>query len=488
MNVKKVIENCLVLGKGTDTSFLEAEISAISTDTRDVQSGTLFVCIKGLSFDSHDKVEEIVAQGAIAVIVERKPENEDLPYILVKSTQKALAQVTNVFYDNPSEKLKLIGVTGTNGKTTTTHLIHAIVETCGKKAGMIGTMYNQIHEQKIPTSNTTPDSLTLQKLFAEMNEEGVAVCGMEVSSHGLQLGRTWGIDFDVAVFTNLTQDHLDFHPTVEDYFLAKSLLFTKLGNSYHSAAPKMAVINCDDLHGEKLIPLVTANVLTYGCKGKGDIQATDIQITPKGTKFTLKVFEAEYSLTTALIGDFNVYNILAAATACYALGFDMHQIIAAIEEVKGVKGRFEVIPSKKGVTAIVDYAHTPDALENVLHTVQKFVKGKIICVVGCGGDRDRKKRPIMADISIANADISVFTSDNPRTEDPQQILNDMTSHLVPDSYILEIDRAKAIHQALDIAEEHDVVVVAGKGHENYQIIGKEKTHFDDGEVLMNYRK
>lgn len=487
MKVKELIKNCLVVEEISEASFLENEVTAISNDTREVQAGTLFVCIKGASFDSHDKVEEIIAKGAAAVIVERKPKNEQLPYILVKDTQKALAQIGNSFYKDPSEKLKLVGITGTNGKTTTTHLIHSIVEFCGQKAGIIGTMYNQIHEQKIPTVNTTPDNLTLQKLFAEMNEEEVAVCGMEVSSHGLQLGRTWGIDFDVAVFTNLTQDHLDFHPTMDDYFLAKSLLFTKLGNMYPTR-PKTAIINYDDPYGEKLMPLVTANVLSYGCKGKGDIQATNIQITPRGTSFTLQVFDKEYPLTTALIGDFNVYNILAAAASCYALGFAMDSIIEALESVKGVKGRFEVIPSKAGVTAIVDYAHTPDALANVLQTVKKFVKGKTICVVGCGGDRDRKKRPIMADIAMDNADISVFTSDNPRTEDPEQILKDMTDHLKGDSFIVEIDREKAIHQALAIAEEEDVIVVAGKGHENYQIIGKEKIHFDDGEVLMNYSK
>ena len=486
MNVKTLIENSLVLNDLTTASFLEAAVSSISTDTREVQTGTLFVCIKGLNFDSHDKVDEIIASGAVAVVVERRPENPEIPYILVRNTQKALAQISNAFYGTPSEKLKIVGVTGTNGKTTTTHLIHSIVEACQQKAGMIGTMYNQIHDKKIPTANTTPDSLTLQRLFTEMNEADVSVCAMEVSSHGLQIGRTWGVDFDVAVFTNLTQDHLDFHPTMEDYFLAKSLLFSKLGNTYHSEKPKTAIINIDDPYGEKLVDLTTANVITYGCHGTGEIQAKNIEITPAGTKFTLQLFDQSFTVTTALIGDFNVYNILAAVASCYALGFDMELILAAIAEVKGVKGRFEVIPSKAGVTAIVDYAHTPDALENVLQTVKKFVKGKIICVVGCGGDRDSKKRPLMANIAMANADLSVFTSDNPRTEDPEQILHDMTDHLTGDRFEVEIDRYLAIHRALDLASEQDVVVVAGKGHEDYQIIGREKVHFDDGEVLQEY--
>lgn len=483
MQLKEILENCLII-EISDKNILNLTIKSLSQNTQHVGENSLFICNKGYSFDSHDYVNEVVHDGALAVVVERIPDGIDVPYILVKDTQKAMAQIATTFLNHPSSQLKMIGVTGTNGKTTITHIIDYLIETCDDKSGVIGTMYNKIDQEIVPTVNTTPDSLTLQSILHEMHQADVDVCTMEVSSHGLQLGRSWGVDFDVAVFTNLTQDHLDFHKTMDDYFLAKSLLFSQLGNSYNSSKNKIAVINYDDPYGRKLIPLTAANVLTYGCKGFADVQAKDIKITPAGMTFTLKVFKEEWSVSTKLIGGFNVYNLLAAVTAVYSLGYPLEKIVKAIGGIEGVKGRFEVIPSKKGVTAIVDYAHTPDGLKNVLETANQFAENKVFCVVGSGGDRDKAKRPIMADIALEHADVAIFTSDNPRTEDPDEILKDMVSHLDQDSFILEVDRKKAIYRAVKLADEGDIILVAGKGHENYQIIGKTKHHFDDAEILQ----
>lgn len=483
MKLRDAIKNCFILNEPSSDTILQKDISTIVQDTRKVEKDCLFICIQGETFDGHDFVEEVIEAGAVAVVVEKIPENNTIPYILVKDTKKAMAQIASTFYDHPSQKLKIVGVTGTNGKTTITHLIDQIVEYCGDKSGLIGTMYNKVNKTILPTVNTTPDSMTIQRLYTDMIQQEVAVCSIEVSSHSLYLGRVWGTDFDIAVFTNLTQDHLDFHGSMDDYFLAKSLLFSQLGNTYGGNNKKTAIINCDDEHGEKLISLTAANVLTYGCKGTGEIQAKDISISPEGTTFTLKVLDKEFLVQTALIGDFNVYNLLAAVSACYAAGYPLEKILEAITALKGVKGRFELVPSKKDVTAIIDYAHTPDGLKNVLETIQKFSANKIYCVVGCGGDRDKTKRPIMADVAMKYADVSIFTSDNPRTENPEMILRDMTGHLEQDSYYMEVDRRKAIEKATKLAAPGDIILVAGKGHEDYQIIGKEKHHFDDAEVL-----
>lgn len=492
MKLRDVIKNCFVLNELSSYNILQKNISTIVQDTRKVEKDCLFICIQGETFDGHDFVREVVEAGALAVVVEKIPENKNIPYILVKDTRKAMAQIASTFYGHPSQKMNIIGVTGTNGKTTITHLIDQIVEYCGEKSGIIGTMYNKVGKDIFPTVNTTPDSMTLQKLFHDMKNQEVAVCSVEVSSHSLYLGRVWGTDFDIAVFTNLTQDHLDFHGTMENYFFAKSLLFSQLGNTYGENDKKTAVINIDDEYGVKLIPVTAANVLTYGCKGQGEIQAKDVSVSSAGTTFTLKVLEEEFLIQTTLIGDFNVYNLLAAISASYVAGYPLEKIIEAVALLKGVKGRFELVPSKKGVTAIVDYAHTPDGLKNVLETIHKFSTNKIYCVVGCGGDRDKTKRPIMADMAMKYADVSMFTSDNPRTEDPEAILQDMTGHLEKGSYYLESDRRAAIERVTNLAEPGDIILVAGKGHEDYQIIGKEKHHFDDAEVLaesaMKFKK
>ena len=346
-------------------------------------------------------------------------------------------------------------------------------------------MYNKVNQEVIPTVNTTPDSITLQNLLSQMAVKEVDVAALEVSSHGLSLGRAWGVDFDVAAFTNLTQDHLDFHHTMEEYFYTKSLLFSQLGNTY-SDKKKLAVINRDDTYGNRLVHMTSANVLTYGCQGKGDIQGSDIVITSTGTQFKLRYQGEDYAIQTQLVGLFNVYNLLAVIGISIGLGYNLEEVIKIIPLIEPTSGRFQLVDNAKKVAAVVDYAHTPDGLENVLETSQDITDKHIYCVVGCGGDRDKTKRPIMADIAVKYADTAIFTSDNPRTEEPEAILQDMVAHLEVTNYLVEVDRKKAIELALDMAEEGDLVLVAGKGHETYQIIGEEKSHFDDREIISQY--
>ncbi|MGX6961414.1 UDP-N-acetylmuramoyl-L-alanyl-D-glutamate--2,6-diaminopimelate ligase [Vagococcus xieshaowenii] len=485
MKLTQLIEYLVIHETSLTEKQMTEDISFITQDTRKVLKNSLFIAIKGATFDGHSMIEQAVEKGAKAVIVEQVPTNVNLPYILVADTKKAMAQLANAYYGNPSETIKVVGVTGTNGKTTITHLIDQLASSIDKRTGVIGTMYNKVVNKIIPTANTTPDSITLQQLFNEMNEENVDVCAMEVSSHGLIHGRTWGVDFDIAVFTNFTQDHLDFHETMEKYFYAKSLLFSQLGNGY-DAKRKLAVINIDSPHGRELMTCTAQNILTYGCSDNANLQAQHITVTSKGTRFDLVYNGTCYPVTTSLIGDFNVYNILAAVGACIGLEYPLEEVIMAITTLKPVKGRFELVDNCKEAVAIVDYAHTPDGLENILQTAQKIATKKIYCVIGCGGDRDKVKRPLMANISLKYADMSIFTSDNPRTEDPIDILNDMCGHLTSDKFIQLVDRQEAIEYALAQAEPGDLVIVAGKGHENYQIMGKEKVYFDDCEMIKGF--
>lgn len=465
------------------TGIEDLLISSIEQDTRKVTEGTCFVCIKGACVDGHDLVQAAIDNGAVMIISER-PLISSVPVAIVSSTKKALAQLSSLFYQEPSRKIKMIGVTGTNGKTTITHLIAAILSNLQSETGIIGTMYAKYRNTIVPTINTTPDALTLQKILAEMNDNQIENCAMEVSSHALVQGRVWGVDFNTAVFTNLSQDHLEYHHTMDEYFYAKSLLFSQLGNTYDEN--KKAVINIDDPYGEKLLQLTAQNVLTYGCSEKAMMRAVNIDVTSTGTTFDLCFAGNTYPVSMKMIGDFNVYNALASIAACYCQGYAVEKIVPELSKITGVKGRFELVPNHKNITVIVDYAHTPDGLLNVLETAQKFARGKIFCVVGCGGDRDPSKRSVMADIAVAHADVSIFTSDNPRTEDPEMILDEMTEHLAKDQYQRHVDRKEAIHEALSQACESDVVLIAGKGHENYQIIGTTKHHFDDVEIVQEY--
>ncbi|MBU8907115.1 UDP-N-acetylmuramoyl-L-alanyl-D-glutamate--2,6-diaminopimelate ligase [Desertibacillus haloalkaliphilus] len=455
-------------------------ITSIEMDSREVTEGSLFICIDGYTVDGHDFVSQAVDAGAVAVLAERAVETS-VPVILVKDTKRSMAIIANVFFDHPTKKLNLIGVTGTNGKTTITHLIEKIFSDAGQRTGLIGTMYTKIGEETTEAVNTTPESLPLQKTFRQMVDKNVDTAVMEVSSHALHLGRVRGCDFNVAIFTNLSPDHLDYHGTMEAYLHAKGLLFAQLGNTFGDQK-KIAVLNQDDPASKELEKMTAAHVISYGFDTKSDVMATDIKMTANGTRFTISAFSESVQVQLKLIGTFSVYNVLAATAAGLASGIRLSQIKASLEEVEGVAGRFEVVDAGQSYTVIVDYAHTADSLENVLSTVKEFAKGRVYVVVGCGGDRDRSKRPKMAEIAVDLADVAIFTSDNPRTEDPKAILADMEAGVTGRNYLVEMDRKKAIEYATREARKDDVVVIAGKGHETYQIVGTQSYDFDDREV------
>ncbi len=457
------------------------DITSIEMDSREVKPGALFICIDGYTVDGHSFAQMAVEKGAVAILAE-KPVDVEVPVVRVKSTKRAMAVLADAFYNQPTQKMHLIGVTGTNGKTTITHLIEHIFKSQHKKTGLIGTIEIRIGDTSYDVKNTTPESLTLQKTFNQMVEENVEVAMMEVSSHALDLGRVHGCDFDVAVFSNLTQDHLDYHHTMEDYRRAKGLLFAQLGNAYNHTRPKFAVLNVDDVATEEYIKNTAATVITYGIDRESDIRATNIQITNSGTTFDLTTPTETVSVEMKLIGKFSVYNVLAATAACLVSGLPLSVIVEEIKVLEGVSGRFEVVDAQQDFTVIVDYAHTPDSLENVLKTVKEFAKRNIYVIVGCGGDRDRTKRPIMARIAAEYSTQAILTSDNPRSEDPLAILKDMEEGLDTDNYVTIADRAEAIRYAVETAHADDVIVIAGKGHETYQIIGKKVFDFDDREV------
>lgn len=457
------------------------EITTIEADSRKVKNGSLFVCIKGFTVDSHNFAKQAAAQGAAAIIAER-PVDVDVPVVLVKDTVRSLAVLADYFYGQPTQNLHLIGITGTNGKTTTSHIIDEIMRAHGHKTGLIGTINMKIGDQTFEVKNTTPDALTLQMSFKKMIEEDVSSAVMEVSSHALHLGRVHGCDYDVAVFTNLTQDHLDYHNTMEEYKHAKGLLFAQLGNSYYHKRPKYAVLNHDDVASEDYMKSTAATVITYGIDTESDIMAKDIKMTSGGTTFTLVTPYESAEVTMKLIGKFNVYNVLAATATALVSGVSLQTILHVLAEMKGVPGRFEVVDGGQQFTVIVDYAHTPDSLENVLMTTKQFAKGDVYCIVGCGGDRDKTKRPLMANVASQYATYAIYTSDNPRSEEPKAILDDMIAEMKNDNYEVIVDRKEAIFTAVSKVKENDIIVIAGKGHETYQIIGTDVYDFDDREV------
>lgn len=480
MKVSKLI-NSLKFKQVQPAVTTDFEVTMLTQDTREIQPGAMFIAVAGYHVDGHTLVKQAVKKGA-KIIVAQKKIDVTVPVIYVQNTERAMAILADVFYEAPSQKIHMIGVTGTNGKTTVTHLIDQIYRDQDQATGLMGTMYRRINDQTFPTANTTPDAITTQKTLAQIRDAGVKTVSMEVSSIALVLGRVWGIDYDVAVFTNLTRDHLDFHKTMANYTQAKSMLFAQLGNKYNlDGTTKVAVLNTDDPVGREFEQFTAAHVLTYGLNADAMIRAQNIEIYSHGTEFDLSVFGQLTHITTKLIGQFNVYNLLAAFAAAYAGGLPEAQIIASLEKVTGVKGRFQSIPSHTGVRVIVDYSHTPDSLLNALKTIQTFAKKDIYCVIGCGGDRDNGKRPKMAKIAVDYSTKPIFTSDNPRTEDPQEILNDMLAGVPNATPQVYVDRREAINKAVDSAKSGDVILIAGKGHEDYQIIGQTKHHFDDCE-------
>ncbi len=446
----------------------EIEITSVESSSLTVKEGSAFVCIKGYETDGHRYAKNAAEKGA-AVIIAQDDVDVDCPVVKVKDTRRTLAVLCASFYKNPSREFKLVGITGTNGKTTTTFLIKQILEKAGQKVGLIGTNQIMIGEEIYPAARTTPDSFELQGLFRKMADSKVDTVVMEVSSHALYLDRVYGCDFDVGVFTNLTQDHLDFHKTMENYRDAKAILFNIC---------KKGVINVDDENGAFMAENAKCEVLTYGADKDADIKAENIKLEQKGVSFTCE--NKEYSL--AIPGKFSVYNALSAVGALKALGIDEEIIREGLKEAKGVRGRAEVVHVSADFTVLVDYAHTPDGIENILKTAKGFAKGRVVILFGCGGDRDNTKRPIMGKIASSLADFCIVTSDNPRTEKPMDIINEILPGITGEHIVIE-NRREAIEYAVKNAKKDDVIILAGKGHEDYQIIGKEKTHFDEVEIL-----
>jgi len=462
---------------------LNVNIKSIHHDSRRVEEGALFICIEGYESDGHHYIHNAILQGAVAIIVtkEVKIEDPDILVIRVQDARETLAHLAIRYYNRPTRQFGLIGVTGTNGKTSTVNLIERILRYSHKKTGLIGTIENKIDDMVIPTEHTTPDALELQQLFAKMVEANVNDVVMEVSSHALDLKRVWGAEFDIAVFTNLTLDHLDYHKTMEAYRDAKLKLFVMADD---------AVINIDDPVGLYIIENATSErVLTYSCKNpEADLYAGDIHIDIEGTHFLLNHEGMVYKVDIQTPGRFSVYNALAAIGATLLRGVEIEKIVEALAKNSIVEGRFEVIESKAGYYAIVDYAHAPDGLENVLKTIREFAKGRVITVFGCGGDRDRSKRPIMGKIAASYSDYTIITSDNPRTENPQIIMDEVEAGVKPlnKPYVRIENRVDAIKHGLDGAHKDDIILVAGKGHEDYQIIGKTKIHMDDKEIIRSH--
>jgi len=465
-------------------------IEALAHDSRVVIPGTLFVCISGFKTDGHNHIMQAYAQGAVAVIVEKPIENipQGLTVITVADTRAAIKAITPHFFDYPSRKLRMIGVTGTNGKTTTTYLLKSILQEAGYQVGVIGTIQNSIGDRIVPSKNTTPDVIDLQILLAEMVANHIDYVVMEVSSHALALERVTGCEFDVGIFTNMTRDHLDFHMTFENYLAAKARLFQSLSGEDNRKPKKTAVINVDDEASTAILGNTACTTLTYGIHAAANLKAehTDIQAT--GAKFDIVGSFGSMHLTLNITGFFNVYNVLSAVGAALAEGIDPTVIKNALEKFQSVPGRFELVNAGQSFSVIVDYAHTPDGLENILQTAQKIAKERIIVVFGCGGDRDRTKRPIMGKLAATYGDIVIATSDNPRSEDPDVILaeieNGIKDGLGAEKLYEKIsDRRQAIARALHLATKDDIVIIAGKGHEDYQILKDKTISFDDKEVV-----
>jgi len=471
----------------------DREIGHVCYDSRQVEEGSLFVAVPGYKTDGHKFIGQALSRGAAAIVIENsRYKSPDYSWLQVPNARKALADLSDAVYGFPGSRLNIIGVTGTNGKTTTTNLITSILEEAGHKPGLIGTIYNRISREIIPVRHTTPEAPDLHRLLLTFLEKGANYAVMEVSSHALELSRVRGMEFDVAVFTNLTQDHLDFHRTMEEYLAAKGKLFGGLGVKPVKQRRKFAIINCDDPHARELMEMTSAPVITYGVKTTADVRAENIEITAKGARFVLKYTDRAIPVKIKLTGLFNVYNALAAIAVGLVEGIKAETIIGALERISGISGRFEIVEEGQEFTVIVDYSHTPDSLENCLKTAKEFAEGRIITVFGCGGDRDKTKRPLMGEVAGRLSDLCIVTSDNPRSEDPQDIINEIIPGLVKSAQINRffeiIDRREAIFRAVGEAGPKDVVIIAGKGHEDYQIIGSQVIPFDDREVAREALK
>lgn len=492
----KLVELIEGIDKKTIFGETDLEITGISDNTYKLKEGFLFVCIKGYKIDGHSFLFEAIEKKAKAAIIEIHS-NIDIEFFKTKLTlievtnsRKVLSSIANKFFKEPSCKLKVIGITGTNGKTTTTFMVDTILKKAGFKTGVISTILYRIGTKNKKSHHTTPQALELQELLEEMVEEKVDVCTMEVSSHALALNRVDDVNFDIACFMNLTQDHLDFHQDFLNYREAKSKLFNLLTKQKKNTS-KWAIINIDDPNSSYLIKNISSPILTFGIEKEADIKAYDIHINIDSFSFKIKSKEGEKKIELGLIGKFNIYNTLAAIAITKALGLDMDTIIEGLKAFSPVLGRFEKIDCQQDFSVIIDYAHTPDALENLLTTVKNLTSGKVITVFGCGGERDRGKRPLMGEIASRLSDYVIITNDNPRNEDPLRIIIDIEigmNKYWKNNYRKIIDRFQAIETALNMANKNDTVVIAGKGHEDYQILGEKVIHFSDQEVVREILK
>ncbi|MBR5486723.1 MAG: UDP-N-acetylmuramoyl-L-alanyl-D-glutamate--2,6-diaminopimelate ligase [Phascolarctobacterium sp.] len=465
-------------------------ITDVTADSRVVENGSLFICLKGATVDGHKFLKMAAEKGAVAALVEDVP--EEIPVgvtlLVVPDTRKAMEAVVPFFFDYPGKNMRMLGITGTNGKTTTTNIIRTVLRKAGYKVGLIGTINIMIEDEAVEAHNTTPDVVDLQKALFAMKNAGCDYVVMEVSSHALVLNRVAGCEYDCAVLSNITQDHLDFHKTLENYRDAKSLLFEGLANG--EKENKNAVFNMDDASSEIIKARTKVNCLTYGKEHTNDIYPISFNVQAKEMQLKLATPVGEMELNLKITGEFNVYNVMSAVACLLAEKVDKEIICEVLNGFDGVPGRFQLVEAGQPYTVIVDYAHTPDGLDNVLKTARSITKGKLWAIFGCGGDRDNKKRPIMGGIALELADKVVVTSDNPRTEDPEAIIDEIFTALqeVPaGKEVFRIsDRREAIEYVLANAEADDVVMIAGKGHENYQILKDRTIHFDDREVVLEY--
>jgi UDP-N-acetylmuramoyl-L-alanyl-D-glutamate--2,6-diaminopimelate ligase len=458
-------------------------VESIAYDSRRVQRNGLFVAMRGEKSDGHEFIDQAIEKGASVIVAERNGKHARASTVLVEDTRPILADLSATFYGFPVRKLKMAAVTGTNGKTTTTFLIKHICENAGVRCGLIGTVRYEIADRVLPATRTTPESLDVQELLAQMVNAGCRAAAMEVSSHALAQERTRGLEWDVAVFTNLTQDHLDFHGTMEKYFAAKASLFTQLAKQ-EKKRKAAAIVNIDDRYGEQLLRKIDKKIpiTTYGMGARADFRASNYRMEFGGTSYQLDARGKSYLVRVPLIGRFNVANSMAALAAANALGVGLREAVLSLSKSPQVPGRLEMVPAKRQFQVFVDYAHTPDALLNVLKTLRELEPRRLIAVFGCGGDRDKQKRPLMAEVVDRNADFAIITSDNPRKEDPAAIIDEVEKGFRSDHYEKIVDRAEAIARAIEMAQPRDIVLIAGKGHENYQEFADHTVPFDDVQV------
>ncbi|OUN57716.1 UDP-N-acetylmuramoyl-L-alanyl-D-glutamate--2,6-diaminopimelate ligase [Clostridium perfringens] len=472
--------------KGLDYEVIkgneESKVQNIRYDNRKIEQGDAFVCVKGFKVDGHSFIGDAIKKGAKTLIVQEDVSvQEDITIIKVRDTRKALAIMSSNYFGNPKDKLKIIGITGTNGKTTSAFIIKSILEKAGFMTGLIGTIANYIGNKKVDAVRTTPESYELHELFKNMVDAGVEYCVMEVSSHSLELDRVYGVQFEEGIFTNLTRDHLDFHKTFENYYNAKFKLFER---SNHS------IINLDDPYGANIVKDIEerglkTKVSTFSIEKESDFKAFEIKSHSNGSEFKVNLESIE-EFSINIPGEYNIYNSLGCIICAYNLNIPMDKIKEGLSDVV-IPGRCELVAKEKNLpySIIIDYAHTPDGLENILSTVKAFTKNRMISVFGCGGDRDKVKRPQMGKIGCELSDIAIITSDNPRSEEPMDIINDIVKPLNYDNFVIEVNRKEAIRKAMNMALEGDVIVIAGKGHETYQILKDEIIHFDEREVVYD---